>query len=118
MKFNIPVLLFLFSAVSLLIGVFQFVNGEVWEPLLSLIYSLVFFAGGMISKPKKEKGKEMNSKYFNTFLLVSAFLMPVYLIFYPPLTNNSADPFIKTLWKYVIAGFCFYGIIALMLFII
>jgi hypothetical protein len=69
------------------------------------------------SKPKNTKDKEMNSKYFNTFLLVSAFLMPVYLIFYPPLTNNSSNPFIKTLWKFIIAGFCFYGLAAVMVFI-
>ena len=60
----------------------------------------------------------MNKKYFNIFLLVSAFLMPVYLIFYPSLTNNPSDPFTKTLWKFVIAGFCFYGAIAATLLII
>ena len=60
----------------------------------------------------------MKKKYFNAFMLISAFLMPVYLIFYPPLTNNSKDPFIKTLWKVVIAGFCFYGLIAIMVFVI
>lgn len=118
MKLNIPFLFFSFSLISLLIGVFQFIKGETWEPLLSLVYSLVFFAGGMAGRSKKVKGKEMDNKYFNTFLLVSAFLMPVYLIFYPPLTNNSADPFIRTLWKFVIAGFCFYGILAVMLFIV
>jgi hypothetical protein len=60
----------------------------------------------------------MKRKYFNVFMLVSAFLMPVYVVFYPPLTENSGDPFVKTLWKFVIAGFCFYGIIAVMVFVI
>ncbi len=46
------------------------------------------------------------------FLVLSAFLLPVYFIFYPEL-NNTADRFTKILWKAVIAGFCFYGIAAI-----
>jgi hypothetical protein len=53
---NIPILFFLFSFIALIIGVFQFINGEIWEPLLSLVYALVFFAGGMISRFKDSKG--------------------------------------------------------------
>jgi hypothetical protein len=55
MKHNIPILLFAFSIISLVIGIFQFTEGEIWEPVLSLVYSLVFFAGGMVSKPKNTK---------------------------------------------------------------
>ena len=51
-----PILFFIFSIIALLIGVFQFISGETWEPLLSLFYSLVFFAGGIISRFKDSKG--------------------------------------------------------------
>ena len=58
----------------------------------------------------------MNKKYFNMFLMLSAFLMPVYMIYHPSLAETSDDPFVKSLWKFVIAGFCFYGVIAVMVF--
>ncbi|MCG6915612.1 hypothetical protein LJE86_17015 [bacterium BMS3Abin03] len=60
----------------------------------------------------------MKRKYFNLFLQASAFLMPVYLIFYSPLADSPDDPFIKSLWKFVIAGFCFYGVLAVIIFVI
>ena len=53
---NSPILFFIFSIIALLIGVFQLISGETWEPLLSLVYALVFFAGGMISRFKDSKG--------------------------------------------------------------
>lgn len=60
----------------------------------------------------------MNGKYFKTFLQVSAFLLPVYFVFYPRLNENMDDPFIKSLWRYTIAGFCCYGILAVVIFAI
>ena len=57
----------------------------------------------------------MKRKYFNLLLLVSAFLMPVYMIFHPSLSENPSNPFEKSLWKFVIAGFCFYGILAIII---
>lgn len=59
----------------------------------------------------------MNNKFFNRFLQVSAFLLPVYFIFYPKLHENPEDPFTKILWKYVIAGFCFYGVAAVVIYL-
>jgi hypothetical protein len=60
----------------------------------------------------------MKIKYFNILLQVSAFLLPVYFIFYPPLNENPKDPFIKSLGWFIAAGFCFYGILALIIFVI
>ena len=60
----------------------------------------------------------MKRKYFNLFLQVSAFLLPIYFIFYPRLNENPRDPFVKSLWKLTIAGFCFYGLIAAAVIII
>ena len=57
----------------------------------------------------------MKQKYFNLFLLISAFLMPVYMIFHPSLSENPTNPFEKSLWKFIIAGFCFYAILAVIL---
>ena len=58
----------------------------------------------------------MNKNYFNTFLLVSAFLLPFYFVFYPKLNDNLKDPFIKSLWRFTIAGFCFYGALVITIF--
>ncbi len=60
----------------------------------------------------------MKRKYFDIFLQLSAFLLPIYFVFYPALNDNPRNPFIKSLWKYTIAGFCFYGILALVIFVI
>ncbi len=60
----------------------------------------------------------MKRKYFNRILQIAAFLLPVYFIFYPPLNENPKDPFIKSLWWFIAAGFCFYGILALLIFVI
>ena len=53
----------------------------------------------------------MKKKYYNKFLQLSAFLLPVYFIFYPELIENPNDPFTKSLWRFIIAGFGFYGIL-------
>ena len=55
MKFNIVILLFSFSIISLLIGIFQFTEDRLWESGLSLVYSLAFFTGGMINKVRNSK---------------------------------------------------------------
>ncbi|MCF8262153.1 MAG: hypothetical protein K9J12_15355 [Melioribacteraceae bacterium] len=55
----------------------------------------------------------MKRKYFDSFLLMSAFLLPFYFVYSPRLNENRSDPFIKTLWRFTFAGFCFYGIAAL-----
>ena len=60
----------------------------------------------------------MQRKYFNIFLQLSAFLLPVYFIFYPKLNDNPKDPFTKSLWRFTIAGFCFYGILAVAIIVI
>jgi hypothetical protein len=55
----------------------------------------------------------MKKKYFNAFLQLSAFLVPIYFIFYHRLNENQKDPFIKSLWWFLVAGFCFYGVLAI-----
>jgi hypothetical protein len=55
MKSKIHILLFAFSLIALIIGIFQFVKGETWEPILSLIYFLMFFVGGMVNFLKRKK---------------------------------------------------------------
>jgi len=60
----------------------------------------------------------MKRKYFHVVLQLAAFLIPVYFIFYPPLNENPKDPFIKSLWWFIAAGFCFYGILAAIIFVI
>lgn len=50
----------------------------------------------------------MARKYFNIFLKLSAFLLPVYFIFYAQLNDNPDKPFIISLWKFIIVGFLFY----------
>jgi predicted Na+-dependent transporter len=56
MKSKIAILFFAFCIVSLIIAVFQFVKGETFETILSIIYSSVFFIGGMMYKSKNGKG--------------------------------------------------------------
>ena len=57
MKFRLSILLFVFSAVSLIIAVYQIVNGKTWELVLSLIYTLMFFIGGIVDITKNKKGE-------------------------------------------------------------
>ena len=52
MKSKIHILLFVFSAIALIIGIYQFIKGETWEPILSIIYFLMFLIGGIISSNK------------------------------------------------------------------
>ena len=56
MKSKIAILFFAFCIVSLIIAVFQFVKGETFETILSIIYSSVFFIGGVMYKSKNGKG--------------------------------------------------------------
>ncbi|MGA7839172.1 MAG: hypothetical protein WB996_14465 [Ignavibacteriaceae bacterium] len=60
----------------------------------------------------------MNKKYFNKFLQVSALLLPVYFVFYPHLNDNPKDPLVKSLWRFTIAGFCFYGLAVVVIFVL
>jgi hypothetical protein len=55
MKFKIHILLFVFSAVTLIIGIYQFTKNETWEPILSIIYFLMFLMGAIISLKNNEK---------------------------------------------------------------
>lgn len=58
MKFNMSVLLFVFSFVSLSIAIFQFISDGKWEIVLSLIYSVMFFTGGMIYRSQNKKAEK------------------------------------------------------------
>ena len=60
----------------------------------------------------------IRKKYFSLFLKISAFLLPVYFVFYPKLNDNLKDPLIKSLWLFTIAGFCFYALLILAIFVI
>ena len=53
----------------------------------------------------------MKPHNFNVFLKISAFLFPFYLVFYVP----PSEAFSKTFNKFIIAGFTFYAIGALIL---
>jgi len=55
MKSKIHIMLFTFSAIAFFIGIYQFTKSETWEPILSLIYSLMFFIGGMVNNLRKKK---------------------------------------------------------------
>jgi len=59
----------------------------------------------------------MKRKYFNVVLQLAAFLVPVYFIFYPLLNENPKDPFVKLFWWLIATGFCFYGILAAVIFL-
>ena len=112
MNFLLPILLTLLSMVSLTIGIFQFIDGRTVESILSFIYSVVFFIG-IFKVGTFKKGNEMNKQYFKKFLIVSAFLLPVYFVFYPKLNDYKGDKFVKSLWISITAGFCFYAILIL-----
>jgi hypothetical protein len=55
MKSKIHILLFVFSAVALIIGIYQFIKSETWEPILSIIYFLMFLFGAIVSLKKDKK---------------------------------------------------------------
>ncbi len=59
----------------------------------------------------------MQRNYFNLLLQISAFLAPFYFIYYGPLHDNPNQPFSKSIWKFVIAGFCFYSILITVLIV-
>ena len=52
------------------------------------------------------------------FLQLSAFLLPVYFIFYPAISEKAKNDFTRSLWHFTFAGFLFYGIIAIKVFVI
>lgn len=60
MKFVLSVLPFVFGIVSLIIGIYQIIIGRTWEVVLSMIYSIIFFTGGIIYniKNKREQKNE------------------------------------------------------------
>ncbi|HKI79952.1 MAG TPA: hypothetical protein VKA26_15525 [Ignavibacteriaceae bacterium] len=61
MKFRISNLLFAFGILSLGISIYQFSKGTTTEAILSIVYFLVFFISGIVSKSKNRKG-ESNAK--------------------------------------------------------
>jgi len=60
----------------------------------------------------------MKRKYYEAFLQLFAFLLPVYFIFYPRLSEDPGAPSVKPFRRAMIAGFCFYGIVAVVVFAI
>ena len=62
MKPKLHLLLFLFSSVSFLISLYQFIDGRIMEGILSVIYSAVFFAAGIYNKAGKNKEKSIEKK--------------------------------------------------------
>ena len=53
-------------------------------------------------------------KNFKIILLISAFFIPVYFVFYQPMSVNPTEKFNRLLWKTVFAGFAFYALLAFM----
>jgi len=46
-KQNLSILFFVFSFISLVISIYQFVDARILDGILSLIFSTVFFIGGI-----------------------------------------------------------------------
>lgn len=63
-------------------------------------------------------GGIMSTRYFNIFLHLSAFFLPVYFVYYPGLNDYGSDPLVKSLWKTTAAGFCFYCLLAVAIFVL
>ena len=57
----------------------------------------------------------MNRKTFRIFLQIAAFLVPFSMIYYGPLHEEPGYPGNKSIWKAIIAGFCFYTLAAIVL---
>jgi len=55
MKTKLHILLFSFAVISFAIAIFQFVDQRIWDAGLSLVYSLVFFIGGMMGRSENKK---------------------------------------------------------------
>ncbi len=47
----------------------------------------------------------MKDKMLNEFLKIAVFSLPFYFVFYGPLYENSENPRMKALWKYILSGF-------------
>ncbi len=60
----------------------------------------------------------MKKEHFKIILRLAALLVPVYFVFYPRLHENQDELFTKSLWKFTIAGFCFYAILITVLLIL
>ena len=60
----------------------------------------------------------MVKKYYNNILCLFTFLLLVYFIFYSPLHEKPRDLFVKSMWWFIIGGFCFYGLIAAVIILI
>ena len=58
MKYKIYIWAFGFGLVSLIISIFQFVNGSIWEAILSLIYFSVFTVGGILNRQQSLKNRK------------------------------------------------------------
>ena len=114
MKSKLYIILFIIGIASLVISIFQFKRGSTLEGVLSLIFFLNFFIGGIINKIQNQNGSnKIKLNYFNIFLQIAAFLLPFYFVFYTKLNENNKDPFVKPLWWYIGAGFCFYAFLGL-----
>ncbi len=117
MKSRLYIILFIIGIASLILSVIQFKRGSTLEAILSLIFFLNFFVGGIINKAHNQQGKNKTKlTFFNIFLQVSAFLLPFYFVFYPQLNEKIKEPFIKSLWWFTGAGFCFYIVLAIIFF--
>ena len=60
----------------------------------------------------------MKKNYYHMFLKISAFFLPFFLIFYGSLHDNPNHPAVKSIRKFLLAGFCFYSILAVAIFVI
>ena len=58
MKYKIYIWAFGFGLVSLIISIFQFVNGSIWEAILSLTYFSVFTIGGILNRQQSLKNRK------------------------------------------------------------
>jgi len=50
------------------------------------------------------------SKSYKYFLFLSAFFIPIYFIFYPPLNERYESNLVKSLWISIFMGFLFYAV--------
>lgn len=59
----------------------------------------------------------MRSRPFNIFLKISALLIPFSMVYYWELHECNNRLFVKSLWKYVMAGFGIYAILAIVVWL-
>jgi len=61
--------------------------------------------------------REMRNKPIRILLKISVLLIPFSMVYYWELHEFNNRPFAKSLWKYVIAGFGIYAVLAIVIWL-